>query len=223
MLNRTKLVFAPDQGGAGGGTGADGQGAGGKTTPGADDGSAGKDQQDKAGAASKTPDAELPNDPQQLKELLAKERADKAHLLSVHTEMKTKAEQRDAEATRAQQAAMKEQGKFKELYEAASPKLELYDRYEKALNSYLEIELASIPENLKALMPEGDPASKLEWISKAKQAGAVQAAKGPAKTPGDKTPPPGGGSALVMTRAEFAQKSPAEQMAFSKAKGKLVD
>jgi hypothetical protein len=228
MIIRPRFVYAPDGGGAGDGTSPKGGGEGGKTTPGADPGQGGKTPQDKAGADSKTTEPPLPDDPAQLKALLAQERAEKAHLLGTHTEMKTKYEQREAAETKAREENLKKQGEFQKLLEEQTPKYEAataaVKRYEEILGRYLEVELKAVPENLKALMPEGDPAVKLDWIAKAKAAGTIAAGASAApKKPGDGSPPPGGSTAATMTRAAFDALSPADRAKASREGVKLTD
>jgi replicative superfamily II helicase len=172
-------------------------------------------------------DPDLPSDFEQLKALYLREREEKAHLLSVHTDMKTKAEAREAEALKAREEDLKKQGQYQKLLEEQTPKYEQaaqsVKRYEAVLNSYLEAELQAIPDNLKVLVPEGDPVSKLEWISKAKASGALKPSQGPAKKPGDLTPPPGGSGPTTITREAFRQLAPEERSAFVKRGGKLAD
>lgn len=225
MIIRPRFAFAQDQGGAGGGTRTDGQTEGGKTTPDGKDGDAGKAQQDKAGQGSKTTDSDLPSDPAELKALLAKERADRAHLLSVHTEMKTKAEQRELAEAKAREEDLRKQGQFQKLLEEMTPKFEAVSaqskRQEAALNLYLEAEMKGVPEGFKALIPEGDAASKLEWIARAKASGAFgqTPAVPKGKTP-DGTPPPGS-SGKVMTHEEFVKLPAKDRSAFMKAGGTI--
>lgn len=225
LIRRSMPCFAQDQGGAGGGTSSKGQDAGGKTTPGSGSGEDGKTQQDKAGGDSKLMDPDLPSDPEELKALLKKEREDKAHLLSVHTDMKTKAEAREAEAARAREEDLKKQGQFQKLLEEQTPKYEAAvaqaKRYETALAGYLEAELKGVPESMKALIPEGDAASKLEWIAKAKAAGALGEKKPAGKGP-DGSPPPGS-SGKVLTLEAFNKLSAKDRAAFMAAGGTIAD
>lgn len=224
---RPTFHFAPDQGGGTGGTSPKDAGSQEKTTPGGAPGEGGKTQQDKAGGDPKLMGPDLPSDPELLKSLVLREREEKAHLLSVHADMKTKAEAREAEASKAREEDLKKQGQFQKLLEEQTPKYEqaaqAVKRYEAVLNTYLEAELAAIPDPLKALVPEGDPVSKLDWISKAKAAGALRPSQGSAKKPGDMTPPPGGSSTRTITREAFDQLPADERMAFIRAKGKVTD
>lgn len=225
LITRPRLNLSPDQGGASGGTRTDGGNDAGKTTPNADGGSAGKDPQDKGGSESKATDADS-DDPAQLKALLAKEREEKAHLLSVHTEMKNKAEERAAAEERNRQENLKKQGEFEKLLTEQTPKYEqaiaLVKRQEAVLAEYLAIELKAVPESMQALMPAGDAVDKLSWITKAKAAGALgQPAKAPAK--GTDWAPPPGGKGAVMTTDQFNKLMPKEQAAFMKAGGTLSD
>jgi len=91
------------------------------------------------------------------------------------------------EAKKAEDAKMRaeEQGKYQELYESKEQEVSgLKDRAEAAeaaLDKYFESEIAGIPEEKQALIPDMDTASKLAWFQKAKAAGMFGDGKG--KTP----------------------------------------
>lgn len=173
--------LAADSGGAGGGTVAPG-------TP-----AKIEDPTNKPGAAPQPAVVELPDDPGQLKAALAKQRADLEHLLTVHGEMKDKYAKREAAEEKAKAEALKTQGQFQALYEEAAPRVESLTvqakRQEEALTRYLEAEIATVPDSMKPLIPDGDAVAKLEWISKAKASGALVATGTKPKAPG--APPPG--------------------------------
>lgn len=119
--------------------------------------------------------------------------ADYDALLKIHNEMKTKAERRAAEEEAAKQKALEEQGKFKELYEKNNADLEeikpKLEKYENALKTFLESQIKNLPENLKSIMPDGDPVEQMNWITKAISAGLVEK-----KSPGDGSPKGGASS-----------------------------
>jgi len=142
--------------------------------------------------------------------------------------MKGKFTEREQREETARQENLKKQGEFQKLLEEQTPKFQAataaVKRYEEILGRYLEVELKAVPENLKALMPEGDPGVKLDWIAKAKAAGTfTTGAPAAPKKPGDGSPPPGGSSAAIMTRAAFDALSPSEKVKASKEGVKLTD
>ena len=213
-LDHPRTFFAADSGaGSGGGEGAGGAGSEDKSaqTQGGEGGQAG----------------DLPDDPEKLKELLKAEREAHKHTVTVHTEMKTKWGKREAEEEKARQEQLKKAGEFERLYGETAPQLETLKatvtKYETALGTYLKAELASVPDNLKALIPEGDAASKLEWIAKAKAAGAFTPGTGGGKGKGaDGTPPPGSGGA-TKPKSEFDKLSPKERAAFIEKGGTVTN
>jgi len=171
-------------------------------------------------------DADIPTDPEKLKALLKQERDAHQHTISVHTEMKTKWTKREAEEAKAREEALKKQGQFEALYNEAAPKVQtleaLNKRQEAALASYLDAELKGVPEAMRPLIPDGDAVSKLEWITKAKVAGAFGAAAAGSKGKGpDGTPPPGAKGA-TMPEAEFKMLSPKDRAAFMAKGGTIV-
>lgn len=110
-------------------------------------------------------------------------KADFAHLLQVHNEIK-------AREQKAKEEALKKRGEFEELYKTASSELEPAkaerDRYKAALEETLKAELATLPSGFDAsLIPDVDPVAKLAWLRKARAAGILGTPKGQ----GDGTPP----------------------------------
>lgn len=76
---------------------------------------------------------------------------------------------RDADEAR----KLKEQaeaGKFEDVIKALQPKAERADALEKALQEYLNAEVAEIPEAMRSLVPQGDITAQLGWIKQAKAA-----------------------------------------------------
>lgn len=127
-------------------------------------------------------------------------KADYEHLLSVHTEMKSKLQKREEEEKAKTEKALKEQGKYKELYEATLSEKDTFtkeleavkaerEELAAALDGYLNTELQAIPDNFRNLIPEGNAAKKLAWIANAKTEGLFTS--GPRKK-GDDSPPAGG-------------------------------
>jgi hypothetical protein len=106
-------------------------------------------------------------------------------------------EERKGKERKRQEELLKEQGKFKELYETAQrdaesskTRLEKQDAIFKAM---LEDELKGLPEEFdKTLIPTGEPFEQLAWVRKAKPVISPKGATG-----GDRTPPPGRPSELA--------------------------
>jgi hypothetical protein len=204
-----------DHGGAAPGTSQDGTDPG-KTNPAPAPAPDGKAPQDQAGSESQTKGSdELPDDPAELKARLKKGEA-------TLKEMREKFEARALADEKAAQTALREQGKFKELYDQAAPKLELLNRYEAVIGKMLDAELKTIPESLKGLLPEGDPVTQLDWIAKAREAGAIQQGNPRPAGKGDGSPPPAT-SGKVMTLDEFNRKPTKERTAFLASGGQVAD
>jgi len=92
---------------------------------------------------------------------LAKEKAEyEKKLQSVQTEQE-----------KAQQKALEEQNKYKELYESLKPKAERHDTLESVMSEYYEAELKEVPEDKRDLIPEGSIENRLKWIKQAKGKG----------------------------------------------------
>lgn len=77
----------------------------------------------------------------------------------------------EAEQNKAQEQSLKEQNKYKELYEGVKAKAERHDVLEAGLQEYFETEIAEIPEDKRDLIPEGSVESRLKWVKQAKQKG----------------------------------------------------
>lgn len=74
---------------------------------------------------------------------------------------------------------LKEQNKFKELYEGAAPQIERLSKLEPMLNTMLETEVAEIPEEKRDLIPQFPTVEeKLLWVRNAKSKGLFVPASG---------------------------------------------
>lgn len=107
-----------------------------------------------------------------LKETLSK----KEHI----RELETKKQAEEAER-------LKEQNKFKELYEGTIPKAKRAEEIEPVINSLLELEVADVPEDKRELIPQFEkPEQKLLWVRNAKAKGLFavpdQSTQNPAST-----------------------------------------
>ena len=85
-------------------------------------------------------------------------------------------------------AVLKEQNKYKELYEGALAKAKRADELEPVLNQILESEIALVPEDKRDLIPSFEkPEQKLSWLNNAKTKGLFGTAKDSGSTTeGDK-------------------------------------
>lgn len=94
---------------------------------------------------------------------------------------------------KAEEEAAKEQGKWRELYEATQPKAELLESYETAVQEMLEGRLGQVPEHLRGLVPQGSPLEQLQWLERAAAAGVFgqePAPRGPGVPPSGPRQPP---------------------------------
>jgi hypothetical protein len=66
--------------------------------------------------------------------------------------------------TEAAKAALVEQNKFKELYDASAPKAALADEMELSVKAYFDEETSDLSDEHKALIPEGAIHKKLAWV-----------------------------------------------------------
>jgi hypothetical protein len=178
LLAATAVFLSPDEGaGSGGGQAGD---------PASQSGSSKEGQPD----PNKKPDDTSASTADGKDVTVSKTEYDK--LYAAHQEMMDKAKKREEAEKKKADDALKEQGKFKELYENLKATSEAgvttLAKYEAALKGYLEAETKDLSAEHKALIPSGDIASQLEWLTKAKTAGLV----GTKKATGDGTPPPGG-------------------------------
>ncbi len=87
---------------------------------------------------------------------------------------------------KATEDALKEQEKWKELYEQAQPQVEEAKKYRDALDELLTAQIDAVPEDKRGLVPDGDPVTRLQWLQKAQAAGLFTP---PPQSPGN--PPPG--------------------------------
>lgn len=81
-----------------------------------------------------------------------------------------------AEKDKAEQDALS-RGEYEKVINEIRPKAERADTLEATLADYLKIELESIPEKFRALVPDGDVVQKLKWINEAKKSGVFTSEK----------------------------------------------
>ena len=152
---------------------------------GAGTGSEGAQSSSSAGAAGQAAEVKSETIPRAMYEKL---QGDLENFKRIEDERKTKEKRR-------QEELLKEQGKFKELYETAQKEVETMkarlEKMEGAVKSMLEEETKDLPEEFdKSLIPEVDDYDKVLWLRKAKAAFV----KKPEPKRGDGTPPVGGGA-----------------------------
>lgn len=93
-----------------------------------------------------------------------------------HRKAKAQAERQAAEQAEKQAA---DQGKWQDLYEKVQPRVQRAEDLEAFVNEQLETRLASVPDRLKALVPEGDALAKLRWVLAAEAAGVLAEVQAP--------------------------------------------
>lgn len=71
--------------------------------------------------------------------------------------------------------AKEQQGEFQNLYNQTlaelTPLKEQFSAYQEAFKTVLEVELKTVPDKFKSLIPPGDELSQLKWIKEAQVAG----------------------------------------------------
>ena len=124
--------------------------------------------------------------------------ADLADFKKVEEERKVKEKKR-------QEELLKEQGKYKDLYDAASKENEAMKaqlaKLTDVMKGMLEEELKSLPEDFdKTIIPPGEPYDQVVWLRKAKPVFVASKTEG---RRGDGTPPAGGNGGLVGMRSIY--------------------
>jgi hypothetical protein len=133
----------------------------------------------------------------ELRAELTKLQADLANFKRIEEERKAKEKKR-------QEELLKEQGKFRELYETAAAEAESMKKrlakQDAIFKGMLDEELKGLPEDFdKTIIPEGEPFDQVVWLRKAKvllgvkPSGAVRGSEPPPPKPGE---PLGGMSAI---------------------------
>jgi hypothetical protein len=83
-----------------------------------------------------------------------------------------------AEETR-KRAELEAQGKLQEIIADLEPQAKRAAELEKVVQANLDREMDSIPESFRGLIPEGDAATRLQWVLNAKAGGLFAAPKAP--------------------------------------------
>lgn len=90
--------------------------------------------------------------------------------------LKSQFDAQQTEQEKAKQAQLKEQGKYKELFDEASQKLASFTdldkkaaRLQEAMNAVLETQRAGVPDHITALLDKLDPVEQLEWLANYRQ------------------------------------------------------
>lgn len=127
----------------------------------------------------------------ELRQEAAQRRTALKELQEQHEALKAQLESATSEQEKAKQNQLKEQGKYKELFEEASTKLASFtdldkqlERMQGAMNSVLETQRAGIPDHITALLDKLDAVEQLEWLANYRQ--TLQATEQP-KDEGKKT------------------------------------
>lgn len=96
-------------------------------------------------------------------------------LVQAAKDSKTRADALEQAAQAAEKKRLEEAQDFKKLYEQAQaeitnlkPKAESLGEMETTLKSVLDVEIATLPEQFRDVVPDGTPKQQLEWLSKHK-------------------------------------------------------
>jgi hypothetical protein len=124
----------------------------------------------------------------------ATETVSKAEYDKLHADLenfKRIEEERKGKEKKRQEELLKEQGKFKDLYDAAAKEVEVLkakvEKLDTVMQGMLDEELKGLPEEFdKTLIPTIEPYDKVVWLRKAKSAFVATSANGGRK--GDGTP-----------------------------------
>lgn len=155
---------------------------------------AAKEAEEKAAAEKAASDALKSQNPDDLVKQIAALNSENAARRLKEKELADKLEKFNTAQKEAEEKAAAEKGEYKGLWEevkaaneAATAKVEVY---EATLSKLLEAETANIPEDKRGLIPDGDVASQLAWIAKAKEAKLFEPVGGPGvresgENPGD--------------------------------------
>lgn len=96
---------------------------------------------------------------------------------SIDRKEKIRAIEKEKQA--AEEARLKDEGKYKELVATYEPKAQRADALEAALKGYYDLEVADVPEDKRTLIPAMPIESQLTWLKNAKAQGVFGAPKTP--------------------------------------------
>lgn len=170
-------------------------------------------------------DSGLPDDPKVLKQVIAQTRKEAASRRTQANEMKARLDAMEAEKRKAEETALAEQGKFKELaeqrqkdlearqaeLEQARAKLATFEAREanetKRRAAQVDADFAALPEEIRAEFPDADQRTKEVAIKLYQKASGKLPTK-PPTLPSTAPQPPGSVDGL-LSDAEFARLSQA--------------
>lgn len=122
--------------------------------------------------------AEKKTEPTELEKKIADLETQNKQLVKEAMEKKEHIRKLEETKSAEEEKHLKEQNKYKELYENAVPKLERLSKLEPTLNSMLETEVSEIPEEKRELIPQFQTIEeKLFWVRNAKAKGLFVPAK----------------------------------------------
>lgn len=139
---------------------------------------------------------------QETVDALKKEKSD---LLKEVMAKKEKLEAFEKKAEQEKQTQLAEQGKYKELIDQLTPKVQRFDRVMPILEKLYDLEVKDVPEDKRELIPQGDVETRLEWLKTAKS-------KGFFKTEQPKQPPAGS----VQSKTNALPEGAAEYLTWDK-------
>jgi hypothetical protein len=161
-------------------------------------GGQGGEQHPKGGAQGEQP-GNPKSEAEELRAQLSQLQGDLANFKRVEEERKTKEKKH-------QEELLKEQGKFKDLYDTEHGELEAararLTKQDEAFKAMLDEELKALPTDFnKELIPAGDPHTQLLWLRKAKPMFSPRSDGG---RRGDGAPPPAGAGPLATMASIYS-------------------
>jgi len=117
---------------------------------------------------------------QETVDALKKEKAD---LLKEVMATKEKLGNFEKKAEQDKQTQLAEQGKYKELLESLTPKVQRFEKLMPVIEKLYEAEVADVPEDKRELIPQGDVETRLDWLRSAKSKGLFKTQEPEKKPP----------------------------------------
>lgn len=151
------------------------------------------------------PPAEAQNTDTAREHMIPKSRFDEVN--TALADLRRKEQEREQQARQETERRAKEQGQYKELVEAKErelgelkPRVEtLQERvksFETVMETQVKARLTALPEEIRAMLPQGDVLAQFDWLAKAEAAAAKLARE---RSPGTPVGPRGTGAMPALT------------------------
>jgi muconolactone delta-isomerase len=128
---------------------------------------------------------------QELRQEAAQRRTALKEMQEQYQQLEAQLKEQQTAQEKAKETQLKEQGKYKELFEEASQKLAKFSdvdkqsaRMQEAISAVLQTQRDGIPDHITALLDKLDPVEQLEWLANYRQ---TLAAPEPQKPQGKQT------------------------------------